>query len=464
MRIRDAILFAAAFAALVGPGFGADRGIREWIGDLSSPTGLVRQAALAALESAGTAAAVPVRRAAIDGDPAASAAAARAWGRLRWTAAGGIGADEIAPLLGSFGDPATRTAWEAFIARHGAASIHVVAGMADTAGQQENVPRALGMILSAVAARDLAAEIAGDAAPAASRPERALLVETAARIPDAPILARICEILLLLWWYEDVPEVAARAWTASQDETFVRLASAAIRRGGLESSIGAALRGLLAGRGRSTSGAELAFRVRLARETGAAAEVRGCLRPADIERLSPTEADSVIHDGLAMGLGGEMESLLASASSPALLYLRSRVRAAAGKADAAVADMEAAMARIDAGESIVNQPAAFELAEIMERRGDVEPAGRIWTAIAAKPPAGTVQDANALLRLARRAEARGDFRKALSYCEEALQIGRDQGAGTALTAPGGGRGTEWLMRAILDLKRKASTAETPPQR
>ncbi|MBM4156749.1 MAG: hypothetical protein FJ221_17230 [Lentisphaerae bacterium] len=419
-------------------------------------------AACALVAHAACAAPAPadLRRIAVEAPRGEAARAAREWDRLRWTAAG-VEAKDVAPLLGSFGDPATRGAWDSFVALHGASTIRVIAAMADTAGQQENVPRALAVLLGAVPARDLAAEIADEASGAARRKVRALLAEVAGRIPDAALLGRICEVLLLLWWYEDVPDVAIRGWTLTQDEAFVRLAAAAVRRGGLEASAGTAVRRLAGGRDKATRGAELVFWTRLARETGAADAVRGSLRPADLERLSAGEADSVADDWMTMGLGDELEALLASAASPVLLYLRSRVRAAAGRAEAAAGDAGAAVARLSVGEAI-NQQAAFELAEIMERRGDAETAYRVWTAIVERPPGGAVQDANALLRLARRAELAGDLRKALSLCEQALRIGRDLGSGTGLSGPGGSRGTEWLMRAILDLKRRVPAAYPAP--
>jgi tetratricopeptide (TPR) repeat protein len=448
MRIRERMIHVAA-AALVLAGRGA--------GAADRAGGAIAQG----IDRASPADPEVLRRAAVEEPPREAAVAAWEWNRLRWQTAGGIDAREVAPLLGSFGDPATRGAWEAFIALHGAATIRLIAPMADTAGQQENVPRALAMLLGAVPARDLAAEIADMAAAGSRRQVKSLLVEVAGRIPDAAILGRICEVLLLLWGYEEVPGVAIRGWAASPDESFIRLAAAAVRRGGLESSIGTAVRRLMSGRDRAARGAELAFWVRLARETGAATSIRGSLRPADLERLTAAEADSIVGDWMAMGLGEDLESLLGGASSPVLLYLRSRVHGAAGRAEAAAADVEAAIERLAAGEGI-NQQAAFDLGEIMERREDAASADRVWTAIVERPPAGTVQDANALLRLARRAESAGDFPKALSLCEQALRISRELGAGTTVTGPGGGRGTEWLMRAILDLKRRASAAEIAP--
>ncbi len=448
MRIRERVMLVVV-AALVLAGRGAGAG--DAAGGSSKP----------GMDGGRRADPRALRKAAVENAPREAAAAAWEWSRERWQTVGGIDAGEVAPLLGSFGDPATRGAWEAFLALHGAATIRLIAPMADTAGQQENVPRALAMLLGAVPARDLAAEIAGAATAGPRRPVKPLLVEVAGRIPDPAILGRICEVMLLLWWYEEVPGVAIRAWTASPDESFIRLAAAAVRRGGLESSIGTAVRRLMSGRDRAARGTELAFWVRLARETGAAASVRGSLRPADMERLTAAEADSIVGDCMALGLGGDLESLLGAASSPVLLYLRARVHAAAGRTEAAAADVEAAIARLAAGEGI-NQQAAFDLGEIMERRDDTTSADRVWTAIVERPPAGTVQDANALLRLARRAESAGDFRRALSLCEQALRISRDLGAGATVTGPGGGRGTEWLMRAILDLKRKVPAAEPAP--
>lgn len=464
MRRADLARCAVAVAvfAFAAPAPAAEGAVDSAIADLASPTGAVREAAMAVLAAAGPGAAEAVRRAAVDAPPEIAAAAARAWSRLRWTAAGCAGWKEVAPLLGSFGDPATRTAWEAFIARHGAEAIRVVANLSDTAGQQENVPRVMAMLLSAVPAPDVARTIADESRAAVRSAMRELLVESAARIPDSTVLGRICEVLLLLWWYEEVPGVAVRAWGGSQDEAFIRFAAAAVRRGGLQASIGASIRALLSGRDRATRGAELVFWVRLARETGAAESIRGRLRPFDLERLSGTEADAVAGDWIAMGMAADLEALLDRATSPVWIYLRACARAAQGRKDAAAEDLEGAIARLFVGDGL-HQQEAFDLAEIMERRGDAASASRVWEAIVDRPPANTVHDANALLRLARRAESRGEFRTALSLCEKALQIGRDLGGGsTTLTGPGGGRGTEWLMRAILDLKRKASAAEPAP--
>lgn len=452
---------AAALACAAAAAAAGSDAVNAAIAELASPVDEIRATAVAALESGDPMTAEAVRRAAVDAPPAIAAAAARVWSRLRWRAAGCSGWEEVAPLLGSFGDPAMRTAWEAFIARHGAETIRVVAGMSDTAGQQENVPRAMAMLLSAAPAPDVARAIADEPRAAVRSAMRDLLVESAARIPDSLILGRTCEVFLLLWWYEDVPGVAARAWRGSQDEAFIRFAAAAVRRGGLQPSIGASIRALVSGRERSTRGVELVFWARLARETGAAEFIRGCLRPSDLERLSGTEADAIAGDWIAMGMTAELDTLLDRTTSPVWLYLRACARAAQGRPEAAAEDTERALARLLAGDEL-HQQEAFDLAEIMERRGDAASAGRIWTAIVDRPPVNTVHDANALLRLARRAESRGEFRSALALCEKALEIGRDLGGGSAVTGPGGGRGTEWLMRAILDLKRKATAADPPP--
>ncbi len=452
---------AAAALACTAAAPATNEAVNAAIVELASPVSQVRDAAMTALAAAGPGAAEAVRRAAVDAPPAAAAAAARAWSRLRWRAAGCSGWAEVAPLLGSFGDPATRTAWEAFIARHGAETIRVVAGLADTAGQQENVPRAMAMLLSAVPAPDVARSIADESRVAVRSAMRDLLVESAARIPDSTILGRTCEVLLLLWWYEDVPGVAVRAWRGSQDEAFIRFAAAAVRRGSLQPSIGISIRALVSGRDRSTRGTELVFWTRLARETGAAESIRGCLRPSDLERLSGTEADAIAGDWIAMGMAADLDALLDRATFPVWIYLRACARAARGQKDAAVEGTESAIARLLAGDGL-RQQEAFDLAEIMERRGDAVSADRVWAAIVERPPTNTVHDANALLRLARRAESRGEFRAALDLCEKALEIGRDLGGGSAVTGPGGSRGTEWLMRAVLDLKRKASAAESPP--
>jgi tetratricopeptide (TPR) repeat protein len=360
---------------------------------------------------------------------------------------------DVAPLIGSFADPRVRGAWESFIARYGADAVYAVAGMRQTAGQQENAIRAFSLLLSAVPAVDVARSMVPPDAGAARGPFRELLAGAADRVPDPPILMRICEILLLLWWYPDIPDVASRAYGASRNDAFVGFAAAGIRRGGDMSIPADALRRLVASRARPDRDAAMVFWVRVARETGHMASIRGILRPADAHQMKPSDAATLAENLGAADEMDEIDRLFSDAPSPALIYLRARFGSSPEGVAGVSVGVSSAIEALNP-ESAWFSSEAFDLGELMERFGDAGPAERVWRRLIEQPDDRTVYAANARLRLARRAEARGDLPGALELCEEALSISRDLGAESTVTGPGGGRGTEWLMRVILDLRRK----------
>ncbi len=407
--------------------------------------------------AAGPAGATVLRDLAVSGPPDVVPVAMHAWNAARWEIGPGRAAD-VVPLLGSFGAASVRAAWDGFLASRGPGTLAVVARLMDTAGFQEGAFRVVPLVLSAMPPIEFASWLAACEDPAVLAAVRRLLRESAERVPDAGALARMCETMLLLWWYADVPSVAVRGWAFSRDDAFVRFAAAAVRRGGLEPVIAEALRRLREGRAdRAARGDEILFWVRVAAAAGAGDRIRGALRPLDVARLPARDAAELILECRRLGLADEALRLLEGTNVPWLLYLRSSLCREAGDVAGADAHLEAAFARIGRGEDL-DQAAAFETGEVMDRAGDVEAAVRVWSLIIDRPPHGQIQDVNALLRLARVAETRGDFAAALAHSERALEISRDLGAEQTLIGPAGQRGTEWLMRAILELRRRAGGA------
>lgn len=411
--------------------------------------------AQAAVE-AGPQALAALRELAVAGPPAIAPAALRAWETARWSTARGMTADAARPLLGSLGDASVRAAWDAFLATQGAEAMAIVIPLRETPGFQETALRAVPLLLSAVSPAELAAWLARQADGGVRSAAQRLLRESADRAADAAALLRAGEVLLLLWWYADAAAVAERGWTFGRDDAFVALAVSAIRRGGLESLIADAFRRLRDGRAdRAAREDELVFWARVAGAVGAADRVRGGLRPADLAGVPPRDAGVVVAEMRRIGLRDEALALLDDARVPWLVYLRAWLRRDAGDPAGAERDLEGVFASLDRGEEM-DQSAAFETAELMDRHGEPDLAVRVWTAIVERPPDDTLHDLNARLRLARVAESRRDYAGAVAHCEAALRISQRLGADQPLAGPEGQRGTEWLMRAILDLRRKAA--------
>jgi len=448
LSLRLLVVAAAIAVACSGAGRGAEvSGVVEWLDRLTDESEATRAEAARRLSEAGMSAAEPLRAWLGRASPKAAAKAARIWTRVQWE---GVEAEALA---GSFAVPEVRRSWESFIARRGAEAVHAVAAMRHVAGHQEGAVRALGLLLSAVPAADLAAAIAAPGREALLPDVRTLLAFGADRLPDPSILARIGEVMLLLWWYDDVPPVAARAYGMVRDDVYVALAASAIRRGGMDGAAAEAVRRLAGSFPRPEWGAEIVFWTLVARRTDAIDSLRGVLRPADVGRLTPDDAATLAEAHRAGGQADEVDRLLDGAGSAAHVYLRARLGTRAEIPADLSAGISEAIERLDRGASF--SPAeAFSLAELMERFGDGGPAERIWRQLIERPPENSVFSANARLRLARRAEARGDLREALRLCEEALSISGALGAESTVTGPGGARGTEWLMRVILELRRK----------
>ena len=136
-------------------------------------------------------------------------------------------------------------------------------------------------------------------------------------------------------------------------------------------------------------------------------------------------------------------------------------RAAAGQADEAKADREAALQMAKAGREGA-EAGLFELGETMDRHGD-HGAEALWQRILEIAPSNTMYDANAMLRLAKYAEARGEIAKAAELYEKALNLTREPGATISFSSAFGAAspqdGAEWLRRHIRELKRKLPAAE-----
>ncbi|MCX7817745.1 MAG: hypothetical protein N2652_00780 [Kiritimatiellae bacterium] len=389
-----------------------------------------------------------LRRLAVNGPAEVAPVAMRAWADVRWQV---LGTPATGALFAAE-ESAALTAWETLVAERGASAMAVALRLSETAGFTARAMRLLPVLLTAVSPADAAGWIASQKDPDLAGRLIRFMVESVERSTDAVVLSRVVEILLLLWQYDEALRVAERAYATSGSDEFVRLAATALRRSDDGAALASAFDRLYRGRSdRAGRERELVFWIRVAAEAGRAEPIRGRLRPADLLRLPSSEAATVVRDLTRLGLAQDAQELLSGAQSPFQIYLRAWVARVAG--DPLAGDAEAALeaALVDRGE--LKEDEALATADVMDRLGDSSAAARLWSRIVESAPRDTIHDVNAHLRLARLAEATGDLRAALSHCEEALRVSRKLDA-PSLTGPGGQRGTEWLMRAILELRRR----------
>ncbi len=438
---------AAAAAAIVS---GGTTSPPLDVRDLLMQTGTDVSAVAQAVVNHGPAAVAELRRLAVAGPPEAVPLAMRAWAEARWPT---LGIASTGSLFAAE-EPTALAAWEALVAERGPAALAVALELNETAGFSARAMRFVPVLLSAASAVDVAAWVAQQAQAGTDDTDRLvrLLIEGAERARDPIIQARVVEILLLLWRYNEALHVAERAFSISGADVFVGLAATAIRRSGSDEALVSAFDRLYRGRAdRAGRERELVFWIRIAAQLGQPGAVRGKLRPPDLLRLPPSDAAQAVQDLVRLGLASEASGLLATGQAPFQIYLRAWVRRMAGEMgeDDALSALESSLG--NDGELLKGE--ALAAADVMDRLGDAPAAIRLWKRIIESQPAGTLHDVNAHLRLARVAESAGDLTNALAHCEQALRISRELDTGT-LTGPGGQRGTEWLMRAILELRRR----------
>ncbi len=414
-----------------------------------------------AVVARGPSAVAELRRLAVSGPAEMVPLAMRAWAAARWTR---LGIASTGALF-TAEEPAALAAWETLVAERGAAALAVALELSETPGLGARAMRFVPVLLSAAAAVDVAAWIAHQTLTGSDDAERLvrLLMEGAERTRDPVPQARVVEILLLLWRYREALEVAERSFATSSADVFVSLAATAIRRGGSDEALVSAFDRLYRGRAdRAGRELELVFWIRVAAQLGRAEPIRGKLRPPDLLRLPPADAAQVVQNLVRLGLASEASGLLFAGQAPFQIYLRAWARRAAGETAAEASDLSTLETSLgNDGELLKGE--ALAAADVMDRLGDVSAAIRLWKRIIDAQPPGTLHDVNAHLRLARVAESAGDLTNALAHCEEALRISRELDTST-LTGPGGQRGTEWLMRAILELRRRLGARElrNPP--
>jgi len=352
-------------------------------------------------------------------------------------------------------EPAALAAWETLVAERGASALAVAAALSETPGFRARAMRLLPVLLGAVSTTDVAAWIASRAMADEAPRLVGLLTEAANWLRDGSMQARVVEVLLLLWRYDEAVRVAEHAFTGSSGDVFVRLAATALRRSGSDEALRTAFDRLHRGRvDRAGRERELLFWLRTAAQLGWADPLRGRLRPPDLLQLPPQDAAQAVQELARLGLAAEASRLLSSGQAPFQIYLRAWARRAAGDASGADEDLAALEAMFGTDGELLKGD-ALATADVMERLGDTAAAVRLWKRVIDSPPKGTLHDVNAHVQLARIAELSGDLNAALAHCEQALRISQSLDS-TTLTGPGGQRGTEWLMRAILELRRRLS--------
>lgn len=412
-------------------------------------------APVTAAMTGGWAKAIQLREHAVSAPVEIAPQAMQAWAEVRWQAFG------ISPTGTLFGADAAvaLAAWEAIVAERGASAIAVALTLSETAGFRSRATRFTSVILTAIPAIDVARWIAAHATLHDLQRLIRLLIESTERSNDPLLSRRVVEVLLLLWRYDDSVTVAEQAFVQSGDDAFVNLAATAIRRSGTDEALGTALNRLHRGRSdRAGRERELVFWIRVAAQLRRPEPLRGRLRPSDLQRLTAVDAAQVVQNLVQMGLLDTASELLSTAQSPFQIYLRAWVRRQAGHTSTADEDLAIFEAALE-DKGVLFEGEALAAADVMDRLGDTTAAIRLWTRIINSKPTDTLYDLNAHLRLARVAESNGDLMGALAHCEAALRISGEL-ATASLTGPGGQRGTEWLMRTILELRRRVGRGTT----
>lgn len=406
-----------------------------------------------------------VRALALTGTGAEAISAIQMWSTGRWAMAQ-VPWELIERVLASPGDPSSQSAWDALVAKAGPGALCAVVRMRDTAGFQEVALRRMAQLAAVVPPIELARWLSDQSAELQQGARRTIR-ECAERVPDARVLQSLCDVLLLLWWYEDVLAVAERGWTLVRDEAFVERATRAVRRGGLGSCVREKLMRLRASRAeRPTRGAELVLWAQVAASADVVDALQGVFRPGDLASLSVRDAAELVKLFHRVGLTKEILQALDDPMQPNLLYLRSWCLRTLG--DSVAADEVRAQAWATLTRTVnLDSELILQIGDAMELLGDSEESTRLWTLLVDRAETASVHLVNAYLRLARTAEASGDMALALARCEKALELTRSLGDESArLVAPSGERGTEWLMRTILELRRRVrgSTVGPPESR
>ena len=425
----------------------------RWVEELGASEPARRDEAEKKLRESGAAARAAIRRAVFSDDPEIRLRAERLWEELRWQVVPDMPEDELAGLQKSFGEPETRQRWQTSIARHGAALFPLIVEIANSAGGQDAARRALEMLLEAVPSREVGRVIADG--PAEGRNIDAVidLFRTASEgdLGRAAWL-RAVEVELLLWRYAEAFETARRGWMRHRDDGMVEAAATAVRRGELGDLPWAPVEA----KGEEEARARLLFMVRLAQRLAAADKLKEKLSLESPDTWAASDVYDLCETLNALGLASETVRILSRAESPRLLYLRSRARGAAGDREASASDRTEALRRLREMDGPTAEEALFEAGEIMDRAGDSS-AEELWRRMLEIAPHDSIYDANAMLRLARRREARGAWAEAADLFEKALQISIKTGGALVLSATPGvdaAGGLDWLRRHVRDLRRR----------
>jgi tetratricopeptide (TPR) repeat protein len=213
---------------------------------------------------------------------------------------------------------------------------------------------------------------------------------------------------------------------------------------------------------RPTRGAELVLWAQVAANADVLDALRGVFRPGDFASLSVRDAAELVMVFHRAGLTKEILQALGDPMQPSLLYLRSWCLRALG--DSVAADEARTQAWTTLTRTVnLDSELILHIGDAMELLGDSEESNRLWMLLVDRTETASVHLVNAYLRLARAAEASGDMALALARCEKALELTRSLGDESArLVAPSGERGTEWLMRTILELRRRVRGITVEP--
>ena len=463
--MRFGRLFAVLFCLFVVIAIaGVDRTPEEWVGRLGADSLAEREEASAALLGLGSKAREAVRSALDSPDAEVQWRAQKIWKTLRWLVVPGADAD-VEALTGKLQQGKVEKAdWLAFVRKHGAESIRLVAKFRDGKTPTPGYDEGLTTLLDAAKPDEVAQVIvqSGSLRPVLEKPLDDFTPDKA----EINTAVNYMQIEMIFGNYQKVFDLGRETYFLQSDDSsasdLLPLCKSAAGKGKLFDYVdGMARNEIAAETDEGKKSAKLGFYVDILSSFDRKDRIEALcdLGPAPGAPQPDVEVWRLFIESLLnAGLPARVVKMLPKATKPREFYFRSCAELQMHDSAAADADWQAAMSALDA---IKEKPKdeMFMLADVMREMNDKRAGVMFMKLLLTKPP-DPGDDSNAWLRIGSIAEDQHRY----GYAADCYEKGMELGPTDTLTVSGSGviqeaTGEETMRKAIQKLREKADGQE-----